>query len=250
MRTDLLNRILRIRATALAMAALALPAAAHDNLPAPAQSRPITLVGATLHPQDGPAIANGRLRFADGRIEAIGGDEVATEGSEVIDLGGRHVYPGMIAANSQLGLSEIEAVRATVDTHEVGGQPANARAESAINPDSEYIPVARANGVLLALSRPGAAVGVAGTSVLLRLEGWTVEDMQVEAPLALHVVWPEPVPGWLPAAAAEAARKANAESLAALERHFEQSRDYARSPAPALPGHPFPGPDNKLREAL
>lgn len=235
MRIDLRNRIARGCAAALAIAVCVPPVAAHDNLPAPPQSRSITLVGATLHPQDGPAIANGRLRFAEGRIEAIGGDEVATEGSEVIDLGGRHVYPGMIAANSQLGLSEIEAVRATVDTHEVGGQPANARAESAINPDSEYIPVARANGVLLALSRPNAAVGVAGTSVLLRLEGWTVEDMQVEAPLALHVVWPQPVPSWLPASAADAARKANADALAALERHFEQSRDYARSPAPPVP---------------
>ncbi len=235
MRIDSRIGVLPRRACALLLVAFAGPVAAYDNVPAPPQSRPVTLVGATLHPQDGPAIANGRLRFAGGRIEAIGGEEVSTAGSDVIELPGRHVYPGLIAANSQLGLSEIEAVRATVDTTEVGGQPANARAESAINPDSDYIPVARANGVLLALSRPGAGVGIAGTSVLLRLDGWTVEEMQVEAPLALHVVWPQPVPAWLPASAANAARKANLEAMVELERHFELARDYARSPAPAVP---------------
>ncbi len=223
------------RVVVFAAAALVQPAAAHDGVPAPPQSRAVTLVGATLHPQDGPSISGGRLRFEEGRIVAIGGDEVATDGSDVVDLTGKHVYPGLLAANSRIGLSEIEAVRATVDTHEIGAQPSNVRAESAINPDSEYIPVARANGVLLALSRPDAGVGVAGTSVLLRLEGWTVEDMLVEAPLALHVVWPQPVPAWLPAPEAEAARKAGAEALAALDRHFEQAREYARSPTPAVP---------------
>jgi len=211
---------------------------AHDSRPGTPASGPVTIINATLHPQSGPSIERGRLRFADGRIEAIGGGEVATDGSEVIDAAGRHVYPAMLSANSVIGLNEIEAVRATVDLAEVGGNAANVRAEVAVNPDSEYIPVARANGVLLALSRPNGGAGIVGTSVLLQLDGWTIDDMQVDAPLALHLVWPEPPPSWLPAEVQEKARKAASEQLEAIDLAFRQAADYARAAALRAPEPP------------
>jgi hypothetical protein len=66
-----------------------------------------------------------------------------------IDLKGLHLYPGMIALNTDLGLVEIDAVRATRDDRESGDDFGRADVQSwiAVNPDSEMLPVARANGV-------------------------------------------------------------------------------------------------------
>ena len=72
----------------------------------------------------------------------------------MIDLAGKHVYPGLFDALTDLGLVEINSVRATIDVQEIGQLNPNARAIVAVNPDSEMIPVTRSNGVLLALTAP------------------------------------------------------------------------------------------------
>ena len=85
--------------------------------------------------------------------------------AELIDLGGLHVYPGTIAANTGLGLAEIGAVRATLDQTESGCINPNARTLGTVNADSDMIPVTRASGVLAAQTVPlaGPASLVAGT---------------------------------------------------------------------------------------
>ena len=209
-------------------------ASAHDMVPAAPQAGPVVIRGATLHPVSGAAIAAGRVRFEQGKLVAIGGDEVSLEGAQVVDATGKHLYPGLIAANSVLGLVEIGAVRATVDAAEVGPNAANVRAEVAVNPDSELIPVTRSNGVLLALSAPQASGSgvIAGTSALLQLEGWTWEEMTLKAPVGLHVIWPSRfLPAGFPAAVAEGLRKAATEKRDALTRAFEQAQAYGAGPA-------------------
>jgi hypothetical protein len=86
-------------------------------------------------------------------------------------------------------LVEIDAVRATVDTREVGDYTPDVRSWLAVNPDSELLPVARANGITHIVPVPTGGI-VSGHSGLVALEGWTVEDLAVKAPLALHVFWP------------------------------------------------------------
>src|SRR3954467_11853436 len=76
-----------------------------------------------------------------------------------------------------------------METGETGELNPNARAEVAVNPDSELIPVARANGILLNLTVPEGST-LAGSSAVLQLDGWTWEDMTVKAPAAVHVTWP------------------------------------------------------------
>jgi imidazolonepropionase-like amidohydrolase len=58
-----------------------------------------------------------------------------------------------------------------------------------VNPDSELLPVARANGLTHALVLPLGGV-VSGQSGVVSLAGWTTEEMTVRAPVALHVFWP------------------------------------------------------------
>ena len=209
-------------------------ALAHDFVPSRAQAQPVTIVGATVHTVTGDDIANGRVRFENGRIVAVGGSEVSTDGSQVIDASGQQLYPGYIAADGTIGLAEVSAVRATVDVAEVGANNADVRADTAFNADSEIIPVTRANGVLLALSVPGSGNGnvIAGRSALMQLDGWTQEDMLVKAPVALHVNWPGgAVPTWLPPPAQQAARDAQKKGRVTLREAFEAARRYAAGKA-------------------
>lgn len=200
------------------------------TVPAPAQSAPVVLINATLYPVSRSPIENGRLRFEGGRIVAIGGAEVDTAGAEVIDLGGRKVYPGMIAANSTLGLVEVGAVRSTVDHTEAPAIAPEVRAETAVNPDSEIIPVTRANGVLSVLSRPepGEQSVLLGRSALIALDGWTWESMTLAAPVAMHLAWPGRVePEGLPAPMLEDWRSAQARKRQQLASAIREARAYA-----------------------
>jgi imidazolonepropionase-like amidohydrolase len=172
-------------------AALCLAASvnASDTIPAPPQTKPVAIKGATIHPVSGPDIPAGTIVFENGKITAIGADAAVPAGAEVIDASGKHVYPGLINANTVLGLVEIGAVRATVDVEEAGAINPNVRSITSVNPDSELIPVARAAGVLTALSVPEGGI-ISGQSAVLRLEGWTPEEMTVLSPAAMHLRWP------------------------------------------------------------
>ncbi|MFQ5824783.1 MAG: amidohydrolase family protein [bacterium] len=165
-------------------------AMASDQIPAPPQDHPIALVGGIIHTVSGPTIENGTVLFIDGKITAVGTQVELPEGTEQINIQGKHVYPGLIAANSRIGLIEISAVRATRDYAEVGDIKPNVRAEVAFNPDSELLPVARANGVTLAHTIPMGGL-ISGTSALIMLDGWTWEKMTLKAPIGLYINWPQ-----------------------------------------------------------
>lgn len=167
-------------------------ASGNQNVPAPPQTQAIALVGATIHPVSGPEIPDGTLIFESGRITALGAGIPVPDGAKTVGLQGKHVYPGLISAHTVLGLTEIESVRGTLDSTEAGGINPSARAQPAINPDSELLPVARSNGVLTALSVPKTQDGlISGISTLIHLDGWTWESMTVKPSVGLHVFWPE-----------------------------------------------------------
>ena len=104
-------------------------ALAHTNVPPPPQDHPILLTGATIHPVSSDLIPRGQLLFENGKITALGRKVRRPAGTEIIDLSGKHIYPGLIAAGTSLGLIEISAVRATRDLVEPGDINPNARAE-------------------------------------------------------------------------------------------------------------------------
>ncbi|MBQ38549.1 MAG: amidohydrolase family protein [Candidatus Latescibacteria bacterium] len=170
---------------------LGLPAllAASTQIPGAAQQTPVALMGATVHTVSGEDVHGGTVLFTDGVITAVGTDVDIPDDARRIDVTGRHVYPGMIDAASALGLSEIRAVRAGNDYDEVGELTPEVRAHIAVNPDSEHLPVARANGITAALTMPSGGL-VPGMASLIRMDGWTTEDLVIEAPAALVVNWP------------------------------------------------------------
>ena len=168
---------------------------AQDLLPkAPPQSRPVVIRNAILHTLDAGTILGGSLWFEGGVIRGIAsqGEELQLpSGADpiVVDAAQKHVWPGLVAAHSQIGLIEIGMVRQTVDTDERNDQSPEALASVAFNPDSTAIPVARSNGVLTACVFPIGGE-IPGRASVMQFEGWTNEEMAVLADAGLVVDWP------------------------------------------------------------
>jgi imidazolonepropionase-like amidohydrolase len=89
------------------------------------------------------------------------------------------------------------------------------------------IPVARGNGVLLALSVPQGGM-ISGSSALLMLDGWTWEEMTLKAPVGLHVRWPDMTtfPASMEKEEKEKKQKAREKNLKALREALEDAQSY------------------------
>ncbi len=141
-------------------------------------------------------IQNSLIGIKDGKITLLADattakiDRAAYE--EVIDATGKNIYPGFIAPNSTLGLTEIEAVRATNDFREIGSTLPNIRSIIAYNTDSKIIPTVRTNGILMAQITPRGGM-VSGTSSIVVLDGWNWEDAAYKIDDGIHINWPNMV---------------------------------------------------------
>ena len=153
-----------------------------------AQAASVLLKDGWIFTASGPVLTNASVLIRDGRIQKVGSG-LTDKADTVVELGGQRVFPGLIAPTTVLGLLEIDALRATRDTTEVGEYSADVSAWVAVNPDSELIPVARANGYTHAQVVPSGGT-VSGYSGLIQLDGWTIEDLTIEKAVALHLRWP------------------------------------------------------------
>jgi imidazolonepropionase-like amidohydrolase len=181
-------------ALATAIAALGTPrvAAAQERMTVAPQEQPVVLRGATIHTVTKGTITNGTIVLERGKITAIGGPEVvAPRAAKIVDVAGKHIYPGLIDAYSTIGLTEIGAVDVSNDINEIGDFNPNVRAEVAVNAESRHIGTTRSAGVLVAFSTPEGGV-ISGLSSALSLEGWTWEEMSMKGAAALNVKWPDP----------------------------------------------------------
>lgn len=211
----------------IAFASLSATLWAFDQRPAPPQNRPVALVGGTVHTISGEDLTGATVLFEGGKITALGREVTYPAGTEVMDVSGKHIYPGLIDAFSNLGLTEIGAVRATNDVSETGRINPNARAEVAVNPESELIPVTRANGITTALTAPEGGI-ISGTTALINLDGWTWEEMTLAAPVALIVNWPQMTPqrAWWVTESEEEQKKNRERNLKELSQAFKDARAY------------------------
>lgn len=156
--------------------------------PARSQSKTISIVGATIHVGNGQVIEKGSVTFSDGKITYIGPATNVT--GEIVDATGKHVYPGFIAANTNLGLVEFSSVKATLDFDEVGDNNSHVRTISAYNTDSKVINTLRSNGILLAQIAPQRGL-ISGQSSVVQLDAWNWEDAVYKIDDGIHINWPE-----------------------------------------------------------
>lgn len=163
------------------------------TITANAQLKSILLMNGIAHLGTDSIIQNSVIGIKNGKIILVAdAKSVKLDKSsfdEIIDIPGKHVYPGIIAPNSTLGLSEMEAVRASNDYKEVGAILPNVRSMIAYNTDSKIIPTIRSNGILLAQITPRGGM-VSGTSSIMMLDGWNWEDATYKIDDGIHVNWP------------------------------------------------------------
>jgi hypothetical protein len=162
-----------------------------QNQPKPAADNGVTAIrNAKIVTVTGETIQRGTVLIKDGKIAAIGATVAIPAGAKQIDATGLSVYPGMIDTYTQVGLTEVgQGAPGTVDTTELGDFNSNMKALTAVNPNSELIPVARMNGVTTVLTCPQGGM-ISGQCAFINLDGWTPQEMKLVAPGAMHVVYP------------------------------------------------------------
>jgi len=233
-----------MRRSAVSILLLAWTAAAAAQDKATASPRTFSIVGATIHPVSGPDVAGGTIVVRDGKIASISPGTAPEPGAPVVDGKGKHVYPSLFPPMTVLGLEEIDAVRATLDKQELGGINPAARADVAINYDSELLPVARSGGVLVAGVTPIGGI-IAGTAVATKLDGWTREDATLKAPAAITIYWPDLRINRSPDASRTVKKqeKTRDEALERLKEAFRDARAYGKARAAektaGVPRHDF-----------
>ena len=159
----------------------------------------IAITHAKIFTLAGPPIEDGTVVIHGGKIAAVGAGVPIPAAAQVIDAKGLQVYPGLFDPVTQLGLSEISAVNATVDTTETGSFNPDVTAATAILPSSAHIPVTRASGITEAITAPasggfdsrGATNLVGGQASAIHLAGWTAEEMLINKRAAMVLDWPD-----------------------------------------------------------
>lgn len=207
----------------------------------PGKKLTIAIRNATIVPVTSATIPNGTIVFSNGVITAVGANVAIPANATVIDGTGLFVYPGLIDAGSLVGLEEISAVPGTVDAAELGDINPNARAEVAVNPHSNAIPVTRVNGITTVVTEPVGGI-ISGSSAMIQLAGWTPQEMTLKAPLAMQIQFPrlrssafDEVPQ--DEEAAKEATKNYTKQIDKLRDVFKDAQAYAKASA-ARTNHP------------
>ncbi|MCZ6597861.1 MAG: amidohydrolase family protein, partial [Planctomycetota bacterium] len=208
----------------------------------PDGGRTIAITGGTIHPVTGREIENGTIVIQGDRIVDVGRRVPIPVGAEVIDATGRHVWPGIIALNTPLGLREIGSIRATTDDREGGGNQPDLRVSAALHPDSAHIPVTRANGITRAQTAPQGGGPLMGQSAVIRTTGDTWEELLHVDRDMLHVQFPS--------TSNRAEKKEEPEAVKEMKELLAESREYGRLQHDSeRTGSPMPPYDPRL-EAL
>ena len=168
-----------------------------QQTPAPDQDKSVLIFGAVAHIGNGETIKNSIIGFNDGVLDLVAPSDsnILSENIKkydtVIDATNFHVYPGIIALNTNLGLVEIDAVRASVDDDETGTYLPEIRSIIAYNAESKAVESMRPNGVLLAQVAPNGGI-ISGKSSVVQFDAWNWEDAVIEYDQGIHINWPSP----------------------------------------------------------
>jgi imidazolonepropionase-like amidohydrolase len=168
---------------------------------ADAQSQPATyaITHAKIFSLAGSTIDDATLIMRDGKIAGVGVGLDIPAGAQVIDAKGLQVYPGIFDSITQMGLREIGAVSATVDSTETGNYNPDVVAATAVSPSSEHIPVTRAAGITEVLAVPGSGGFdsgggggiIGGQASAIHMAGWAIEEMLIKKSAAMVLNWPQ-----------------------------------------------------------
>lgn len=149
----------------------------------------IIIQGGTIHVGNGQVLEGVSIEVKDGKISKIGADITGSADAKLVDARGQHIYPGLILANCNLGLIEINSVRATADFNEIGEYNSSVRSIVAYNTDSKVINTLRNSGILLANIVPEGG-NISGSSSVVQLDAWNWEDAAYAMDNGIHYNMP------------------------------------------------------------
>ncbi|MCL7762785.1 amidohydrolase family protein [Polaribacter sp. Z014] len=203
-----------------------------QQTPAPKQTTAFSIEGATAHLGNGKVIENSLIMFENGKIAFVGSAmmRIARMGT-IINATGKHIYPGFIAANSSLGLVEIDAVRATDDEDEVGSMLPHIRSLIAYNAESKVTESMRPNGVFMGQITPRGGT-ISGTSSIVQFDAWNWEDAVLKKDDAVHINWPSSLTRgryWMGEDPALKEDDKYAEKIAKISTFFLDAKNYLNS---------------------
>ena len=169
-----MRRTLKVLATVVSLAATTSIVEAQA---APGQDTTYLIKGGTVVNPGAAPMPNTDILIRNNRIAAVGAGASAAN-AKVIDATGKFIYPGMIDANTGIGLQEIGGIGTMNLRSEMGQFNPHMKALVALNVESEILGVTRMNGVTTVLTSPSGGV-ISGQATLINTAGWTWEDLAI-----------------------------------------------------------------------
>ena len=183
-------------------------------------------------------IEGGTVLIEDGRISAVGAGLQVPDGYRVIDATGQWVTPGLMQAESHIGVEEVELESSTAD-HSINtggtfsGESAVAPFFAAfdvsygINPNTPLIEISRIEGLTRAAVLPSQGLNIfAGQGALIHLgDGMDI----VTTPRAAMVVY-------LGESGADSTGGSRGAAMVYLRAALDEAVRFARDGASSLPG--------------
>ena len=191
------------------------------------------IMGGIAHLGTGEKIENSLIVIRDGKFDLVADASLVridpSAFDTVIRAYGKHIYPAFIAPNTTLGITEIDAVRASKDYNEVGSYNPNVRSQIAYNTDSKIIKTVRTNGVLITQSTPRGGV-ISGLSSVMYLDGWNWEDATLKADDGIHLNWPSSfnTSGWWAEPGKTSKNKNYDDRVKEIKNYFEIAKSYSQ----------------------
>ena len=208
----------------LALIPLASFAQQEDGVIRQAQGAKFALTNAKIYTVTNGVIEKGTIVIENGVIAAVGANVDIPSDAQVIDYEGQEIYPGMIDSGTQLGLVEIGSISEAQDFREFGEISPQMEALTAVNPNSEAIPVTRVSGVTTTLTMPGGGL-LPGTAATINLFGYTPDQMFAGSK-GIVLNYPSGNRRWRQSA--EQAERAKERALKTLNDTFDKAELYAK----------------------
>ncbi len=202
-----------MRLATLALIAFAIPVAG--------RAQAIAITGGTVFPVSGPRIERGTVLIDSGRIVAVGANVPIPARATRVDATGKWVTPGLINAETVLGLSESGGPQFSggyndTQSSRTKGISAAFNAWEGLNPASTYLTPTRQDGITSAIVAPSGGL-ISGRAAWIDLAGATVGAMVVRAPVAMVASF-DPSSGGL---------QSRGEMIGALRELLSDARAYA-----------------------
>lgn len=152
----------------------------------------LALVGARIMTASDGVIEEGTLLIEGRTIEAVGVDVQLPADTDVWDVSGSVLIPGMIDAHTHLGLCQDGVGAGQSDEDEVGDPVVpHLRALDAINPEDIAFQDALKGGVTTVGVMPGSYNVICGQPCAVKVVGRTVEEMLVRTPVGMKIAFGE-----------------------------------------------------------